>query len=109
MVYIETMASRRLGMNPDFDFNPIQLSYVAALRGIHPRQPEDKFNYAILDCRDTNRLICLAASNPEGRFCGFVKEESVAKQAQNLAKERTVNNVMIVSTSFDTLLAEVKS
>ncbi len=109
MKYNETTASRRLGMNPDFDFNPIQLSYVAALRGIVPRQPEDKFNYAVLSCQDPDRLICLAASNPEGRFCGFVEDDGVAKQAQSSAKQHAVSNVMIVSTSMDTLLAEVKS
>ena len=58
-------------MNPDLDFSPAPLSYVAALRGIRPRKPGDRFAYAEIACNDPERLICLAASNPEGHFYGL--------------------------------------
>jgi len=59
---------RSLSMQPQSTFSPISLRYIAALRGNVPTKTGLSFTYADAHCRTPERLICLAASNPEGRF-----------------------------------------
>ncbi len=68
-------------------FDPITVSYVMALRGIRGRLPNEPFTYAELGCGAGDRLILLAASNPEGTFFGF--DPDLAKL--NIAAERAEN------------------
>src|SRR5580698_10388743 len=80
-------------MNQDLDFSPAPLSYVAALRGIRPRLPGDRFMYAEVISSDPARLICLAASNPEGQFYGLITSAADKAKAEKLAQMREVGNV----------------
>ncbi len=79
------------------DFSPVNLSYVAALRGARPRNPGTGFTYAVAGCSDLPNLICLAASNPEGQFFGIVNDPSTAEGAARLAASRGVKNVSFLS------------
>ena len=83
-------------MNQPTLHSPILLSYAAALRNFQPRQPGETFTYADADCRDPDLLMCLAASNPEGRFFGLVEDQSTVQEAQATAKLRAVNNVSFI-------------
>ncbi len=82
------------------DFSPIRLSYVAALRGVTPRKPGDSFTYGQTGAFDPETLLCLAASNPEGRFYGLVPDESAASKASAAAKSRQVWNVSFGATEM---------
>lgn len=76
-----------------FDASPVNLSYVAALRGVKPRAPETPFAYAQYGVRDALALICLAASNPEGQFYGVIRDAAEAAKAQELSTARQVENI----------------
>lgn len=84
-------------MNAHPASNPVSLSYVAALRGVKPRQPGEAFAYADVACDDAELLACLAASNPEGKFYGIVSDESACAQAKEQAALRGVSNVTFLS------------
>ncbi len=75
-----------------FDLSPVRLSYVAALRGVAPRDPLASFSYAQVALSDLEAFLCLAASNPEGRFFGIVKDSRTALDASALADRRRVPN-----------------
>ncbi len=75
------------------DFSPIRLSYVAALRGVVPRKAGKAFTYAQTGSFEAETLLCLAASNPEGRFYGLMPDEPSAIEAAMIAKRRQVWNV----------------
>jgi len=87
--------------------NPVSLSYVAALRGVTPRQPGESFSYADLTCAEPDLLACLAASNPEGRFFGLVADENARAGAAANAELRGVTNVSFLAGSPQTLLAQI--
>jgi hypothetical protein len=74
--------------------SPVSLNYLAALRGIKPRAAGTAFTYADLSCGAPEQLACLAASNPEGQFYGFVADDGARVAAEKLASERGVSNVM---------------
>ena len=87
-------------------FAPVQLSYAAAaLRGVKPRAPGTPFAYAQLGCVDALALICLAASNPEGKFFGVMGSTLDAGKAQQTATSRQATNVTFLSGTPSQMLA----
>jgi hypothetical protein len=74
-------------------FDPITLSYVTALRGVTPRLPPDGFTYAEMGCGTAERLILLAACNPEGVFFGFDPDLEKLSRAAQRAEQLQVRNV----------------
>ena len=78
---------------------PVILSYSAALRNFEPRQPGEAFAYADIDCRDPDLLMCLAASNPEGRFYGLIDNPSIVEKTNSTARQRHVSNITFVQGS----------
>ena len=89
--------------------SPVALSYAAALRGMPPRQPGDAFVYVNLGCTDAEYLTCLAASNPEGTFYGLMSDDLVKRNAELLAADYKVKNVLFVSSNPTTLLQQIKA
>jgi hypothetical protein len=91
-------------MKPQSTFSPISLRYIAALRGNKPKKTGTAFTYAQAACVDSEKLICLAASNPEGRFFGFVVDEAARRKAEEQAAQRgTFNAVFLVGTPSEIL------
>jgi hypothetical protein len=88
------------------DMSPVSLSYAAALRGVKPRVPGKDFRYAHLACRDFLSLVCLAASNPEGRFVGVAADAEAAAKAREVATARCVLNVAFTFGTPSSLVAE---
>lgn len=80
-------------MTPHTISSPVSLSYAAALRGFIPRQPGSSFAYAVMGCSKPELLTCLAASNPEGLFYGFVSDALVATKAEEQARAQKVDNL----------------
>jgi hypothetical protein len=80
------------------NLSPTHLSYVAALRGIVAHAPRTAFAYAQVGCSDTEAFLCLAASNPEGRFFAVVDSDRCAK-AQKQATARRVSNVSFLAST----------
>ena len=74
-------------------FDPITLSYVMALRGVRPRLPMEGFTYGELGCGTGERLVLLAACNPEGVFFGFDTDLEKLSAAAEKAEEFGVKNV----------------
>lgn len=95
-------------MNPDLDFSPTPLSYVGALRGIRPRKPGDRFAYAEVITGDVARLVCLAASNPEGQFYGLVARAADKTEGEKLALVRQVTNVRFFEGRLQDYLAQIE-
>ena len=62
-------------MTPHTVSSPVSLSYVAALRGLTPRKPGAPFAYAMAGCKKPWLLLCLAASNSEGKFYGLMSDD----------------------------------
>ena len=102
-----TLSSQQSGnpdMNPQPTFSPVSLRYIAALRGIKPKRTGQGFAYAEAACRDPEKLICLAASNPEGRFYGFVADEAMRRSGEEASTQRgTFNIVFLVGTPSEIL------
>ncbi len=95
----QTQRLRKLAMQPHSTFSPVSLRYIAALRGNKPKRTGTAFAYADAACSAPANLICLAASNPEGRFYGFVADETVRRAAEEQATHRGVfNTVFLVGT-----------
>ncbi|MDR3450903.1 MAG: methyltransferase regulatory domain-containing protein [Alphaproteobacteria bacterium] len=94
-------------MKPQSTFSPISLRYVAALRGVKPRPAGVAFTYAEAACRDPEKLICLAASNPEGRFYGLVASEPLRRDAETLATDRGIFNAVFLTGSPSETLARI--
>jgi len=95
-------------MNLDLDFSPVSLSYVGALRGIQPRRPGESFSYAVINGADVEQLICLAASNPEGRFYSLVAGAADKTEGENRARARQVNNVTFLEGRLEDYLAKTE-
>jgi hypothetical protein len=83
-------------MKPQSTFSPTSLRYVAALRGNKPAPNGKEFTYADILCRAPEQLICLAASNPEGRFYGYVASDAARRLAEAHATERGIFNVIFL-------------
>lgn len=81
-------------------FDPVTLSYVLALRGVRPRLPLEAFTYAELDCGSAERLILLAACNPEGTFFGFDPDIDALKKAAENAESMGVRNLTFSHASI---------
>jgi len=81
-----------------FDLSPVRLAYVAALRGVLPRKPGQPFSYVQTGTFDPETLLCLAASNPEGRFYGLLADDREAATAGIIASERGVWNISFSSS-----------
>jgi hypothetical protein len=96
-------------MNPNAAFSPVLLSYAAALRGVKPRRPGEAFTLVDARCTNPDYFVCLAASNPEGRFFALVTNSSTQTQGESLAKARHVENVTFLRASVGELLAQVKA
>ena len=94
-------------MTPLSTYSPVSLSYIAALRGHVPKMPGLDFTYADAHCREPARLICLAASNPEGRFYGFVADENMRRLAENEATQRGTFNIAFLVGSPGDILARI--
>jgi hypothetical protein len=95
-------------MNPDFDLSPAPLSYVAALRGIRPRRPGENFAYAEIVTGDPVRLVCLAASNSEGKFYGIAARAADKAEGERLAVVRQVDNVTFLEGHPSDFLARAE-
>ena len=62
-------------MRPLSSISPVSLRYIAALRGYLAAQTSDgSFSYVDATCNNPEALTCLAASNPDGIFFGFIKD-----------------------------------
>jgi hypothetical protein len=91
-------------MKPQSMFSPVSLRYIAALRGNMSKRAGVAFTYAEIACRHPEKLICLAASNPEGRFYGLVADEATRRASEQEANKRgTFNAVFLVGTAVETL------
>jgi cyclopropane fatty-acyl-phospholipid synthase-like methyltransferase len=84
-------------------FDPITLSYVMALRGVVPRLPKEGFTYAELGCGTGERIVLLAACNPEGVFFGFDSDIERLNIAAQKAEELGVKNVTFSKASASEL------
>jgi len=91
-------------MTPSNIPSPISLSYIAALRGVAPRQPGAGFTYAVVNCTKPWLLMCLAASNPEGRFYGLVTDSTACAQAVAEAQQCHVENVVFLCAAAEDAL-----
>ncbi|MDD3029918.1 MAG: methyltransferase regulatory domain-containing protein [Alphaproteobacteria bacterium] len=78
-------------------YSPISLRYIAALRGNIPSKIHQEFTYADACCRTPEALICLAASNPDGRFYGFVANDTDRRAAEDLAVQREIFNIIFLT------------
>jgi len=87
------------------DMSPVSLGYAAALRGVKRRASGSSFRYALLNCRDIEAFVCLAASNPEGSFTGVVTDVQAALAARESAAARHVMNVVFVPGTPSSLLS----
>lgn len=95
---------RSLDMKPQSMFSPVSLRYIAALRGNKPRKTGGEFTYAEMACTSPEKLICLAASNPEGRFYGLVADDNARRAAEEQATQRgTYNIIFLTGTPSETL------
>jgi hypothetical protein len=64
-----------------------------ALRGVRPRLPKEGFTYAEIGCGTAERLILLAACNPEGVFFGFDSDIEKLTKAATKAEQLDIKNV----------------
>jgi hypothetical protein len=103
----ESQLPRSIAMKPQSTFSPISLRYVAALRGNKPKPAGKDFIYAEAACANPERLVCLAASNPEGRFYGFVANDVARRAAEDQATQRGIFNVVFLVGSPSQVLARI--
>lgn len=94
-------------MKESMNLGPVELSYVAAVRGLQPRTPGQPFTYVRLRSEQPEFLICLAASNPEGQFVFAFDHADEAATARALMDERDVKNVQMIEASCETFAAAV--
>ncbi|MFA4994265.1 MAG: methyltransferase regulatory domain-containing protein [Bdellovibrionales bacterium] len=95
------------GMKPLSTFSPISLRYIAALRGNRPKKTGVEFAYADVSCSSPENFICLAASNPEGRFYGFVPDDTARQTAEEAAAQRGTFNVIFLTGTPSEILARI--
>ena len=101
--------SGNLAMKPQPTFSPVSLRYISALRGIKPKRAGQGFAYAEAFCRDAEKLVCLAASNPEGRFYGFVADESARRAGEESATQRGTFNIVFLVGSPSEIMTRIAS
>lgn len=89
--------------------SPISLRYIAALRGNKPKKTGCEFTYAEMGCADAQSLICLAASNPEGRFYGIVQDDATRSRAEEQASQRGTFNVIFLTGTPADVLARIEN
>lgn len=89
-------------------YSPVSLKYVAALRGNKPKKSGEEFAYAAMRCTSPELLVCLAASNPEGRFYGFVANETEREAAEKAALSRGTFNVIFQVGSPQDVLEQIE-
>lgn len=77
---------------------PARISYVAALFGLAPRPTETHFTYAQIGCATVEDFLCLAASNPEGRFTAVVQPTALGAAEAQAGKRRVSNATFVIST-----------
>ncbi len=94
-------------MKPHATFSPISLRYIAALRGHRPKETGVDFTYAEAFCAEPEKLICLAASNPEGRFYGLVGDDATRRAAEDMAAQRGTFNIIFLTGSPAEILAKI--
>lgn len=73
-------------MQQILDIDPVTLRYVAALRGVVPTAIGESFRYARYGAVDIAAALCLAASNPEGRFQFILSDADKVVEAQARAQ-----------------------
>jgi hypothetical protein len=98
---------RSLTMKPQPMFSPTQLRYIAALRGNKLKRAGTEFTYAEMACRDPQKLVCLAASNPEGRFYGFVADDATRRTSEEMAAQHGTFNVVFMMGMPSAILARI--
>ena len=96
-------------MKPNATFSPVSLRYIATLRGNKPKKTGTEFTYAEIACAAPEKLICLAASNPEGRFYGFVADDTARRSAEMQATQRGTFNVIFMTGAPSEILARLKN
>lgn len=82
---------------------PAMLSYVAALDGHLPPDPNQPYDYCELGCGTGETLNVLAAANPDARFVGVDLNARHIQQCVKVAKEAGLDNVRYINASFDAL------
>ncbi len=87
-------------------YSPTSLRFIAALHGKTPAKTGTEFVYAHAACTDPDALICLAASNPEGRFYGLMLDEAARIDAERSALERGMLNVAFLAGTPSKIRAE---
>ncbi|MDD3370776.1 MAG: methyltransferase regulatory domain-containing protein [Alphaproteobacteria bacterium] len=80
-------------MYPNSFFSPVSLRYISALHGRVPQKAGNPFTYADASCVNAEDLVCLAASNPEGTFFGFIPDAEEYKEAMLVAEQRGASNI----------------
>ena len=81
---------------------------MAALRGVKPRRLGESFTYADAGFTPmSNSSIGLAASNPEGRFYGFVADEATRQNGEECAARNGVANVVFLTGSVAQISARL--
>jgi hypothetical protein len=98
---------RSLEMKPHSLFSPVSLRYIAALRGNKSKKAGMAFTYAQAFCTLPEELICLAASNPEGRFYGLVADDTARRTAEEKAALRGTFNVIFLAGTPSQILARL--
>ncbi len=88
-------------MTPSNASSPVSLSYIAALRGIEPRNPGANFAYAAVNCKKPWLLMCMAASNPEGQFYGLVADKIACVEASTEAKLCHLGNITFLPVTAE--------
>jgi len=94
-------------MKPQSTLSPISLRYIAALRGHKPKKTGSEFTYAEMGCSSPDALICLAASNPEGRFYGFMPNDVARRTADDKAMQRGTFNVIFLTGTPSEVLTRI--
>lgn len=84
------------------DFSPVSLRYTVALRGIASPAAGTPFTYALSGAFDTEMLIALAGSNPEGTFFGILPDDAARNSAQANTLLHNTKNLSWLK-SFDDL------
>ena len=84
---------------------PAWLDHVAMVSGIRPPARGDGFAYCELGCGQGVTTTILAATHPQGRFVGIDLMSSHIRDAQRLAAEGAVGNVLFFATDFATAAA----
>lgn len=78
---------------------PVNLSYIASLRYVKPRENSASFRYLRLGCRNAVELVGLAASNPEGQFFGVIIGKADMQDINAFCAERQVSNIKFLQTT----------